>query len=135
MQHLEIRKVFNQVKNLFTWVSDQENFGKRDHWQDFADDVLAGNRFTGDCDDFALTVLAVGIRRGLFKTELCRVARVLTEVGDRSHNLDHAVAVYDGTVLDNRYDRPIPIEDMGHYRWYDYSGLPLGDWKRYESPA
>lgn len=135
MQHLEIAQVFKQVKGLFTWVADAEKFGKPDHWQDYADDVIHWREFSGDCDDFALTVLAVGIRFGKFKPELCRVARVLTEDGDRSHNLNHAVAIYDGIVLDNRQPKPVPIEHMTHYRFYDYSELPLGEWKLYENPA
>lgn len=135
MQHLKINQVFKQVKDLFTWVSDTEKFCNPDYWQDYAEDVFTGKSFTGDCDDFTLTVLAVGIQSKHFKPELCRVARVLTEVGDNCDNFDHAIAIYDGIVLDNRQPKPVPIEHMTHYRFYDYSELPLGNWKLYENPA
>ena len=50
MLEYEAREVFFDVKRLFTWVSDKENFGKDDHYQDFAKEVEAGEPFLGDVE-------------------------------------------------------------------------------------
>lgn len=128
----ELSSLHNEIMRLFTWAPDSETFGEIDHWQEFSDSVELGNKFTGDCDDFALTCLVVGIRRGLFQPEVCRVARVATEVCPSDHLLDHAVAIIGDYMLDNRQRKPIKLSDANQvYRFYDYAKIPIIEWYLY----
>lgn len=133
MSYRSVSDVFYRVKKLFNYASDSETFGKTEHWADFANDVEAGQAFTGDCDDFALTCLVVGIENGQFKPELCRIARVATESCPAPYPFDHAVAIYDEYVLDNRQSKPLAISDaMRVYRFYDYATIPIAEWHLYK---
>lgn len=125
-------EVHKEVSNLFTWVSDQDNFGIGDLWRDFSEEVLLGKPFKGDCDDFAITCLIVGIVKHGWDKSKCRVARVATEFCDPKHDLDHAVAIYDGMVLDNRQERAVSISYLSNYRFYDYADVPITNWYLYE---
>ena len=133
MSYSVVSGVFYSVKRLFTWAPDSETFGKSEHWADFADSVKNGETFRGDCDDFALTCLIVGIDRGVFKPELCRIARVATEVCPEGRLFDHAIAIYGDYMLDNRQRKPMLLSDaMRLYRFYDYAEIPVTDWYLYE---
>lgn len=133
MSYRMISEAFHNVRRSFIWLSDQDNFGKRDFWQDFHQHVGIGLQFQGDCDDFALTVLVHGIEQYGFDPHKCQVARVATEAAPAAADIDHAIAIYDGYALDNRQRKPIRVEDLARvYRFYDYSPLPLtGTWFRY----
>lgn len=124
--------VFNQVSDCHQWVSDLERFKSRDHWEEFSDAVHKRQVFRGDCDDFALTILAYGIKYGGWDRGLCRVARVATELCPENSDFDHAVAVYDGIVLDNRMPRPVRMGYLTQYRFYDYAAIPITKWQRYD---
>lgn len=132
MSYRVVHEIQSKVQRLFTWATDLEVFGKKEHWQDFADFVNRGETFRGDCDDFALTCLVVGIESGAFKPELCRVARVATESCPAPQPFDHAIAIYDGYMIDNRQRKPIRLPDaMRIYKFYDYADLPIIDWHLY----
>lgn len=132
MSYRVAHEIHSKVQSLFTWAPDAEVFGRIEHWQDFADCVNNGERFKGDCDDFALTCLIVGIESCLFKPELCRVARVATEICPESQPFDHAIAIYDGYMLDNRHRKPVRMSDaMRLYRFYDYADIPITNWYLY----
>lgn len=133
MSYRVAHEIHSKVQSLFTWAPDTEVFGKNEYWQDFADNVIRNEPFCGDCDDFALTCLVVGIESGLFKPEHCRVARVATESCPAPQPFDHAIAIYDGYILDNRQRKPIRLPDaMRLYKFYDYSDVPITHWRLYE---
>lgn len=129
----EIEQVFRRVRDCFIWQSDKDTYGIAEYWNDFAENVLTGKVTSGDCEDFALTCLIVGIREHGFAPEKCRIARVLTEIGNRNLPFDHAVAIYDGQVLDNRQRGVVPISYLNHYRFYDYCRIPITEWYRYDT--
>lgn len=126
-----VAEVFHRVKSCFVWRSDEDSFGEYDHWADFAAEVYRGEIVQRDCEDFALTCLIVGIEQYGWDRSKCRIARVLSEVGRPTQSLDHAVAIYDGQMLDNRQRVPLPL-DWPNYRWYDYCEIPMGEWRLYE---
>lgn len=125
---------FNAVKECFVWKSDLETKGIGESWDDFYDHVGGNGIASGDCDDFALTILIAGIKDFGFDPEKCRIARVLTEAGDRSTAFDHAVAIYDGVVFDNRQRSPIAISRLlSVYEFYDYCKIPITEWFQYDT--
>lgn len=133
MSYRSVSDVFYRVKKLFNYAPDSETFGKTEHWADAANEVKAGRAFNGDCDDFALTCLVVGIENRQFKPELCRIARVATASCPAPQPFDHAVAIYDGYVIDNRQSKPLAISDaMRLYRFYDYATIPITQWHLYK---
>lgn len=124
--------VFSLVRACFAWQSDRKSFGVGDYWEPFADRVRQGVVTRRDCDDFAMTVLLIGIEDHGWDKDKCRIARVLTEEGRDNQPFDHAVAIYDGWVIDNRARGPIRIEDCV-YRFYDWCGVPMTDWYMYDT--
>lgn len=126
-----VDEVYRRVAECFVWQSDKDSHGVGEHWDHFADLVRAGEVAHRDCEDFALTCLIIGIEDYGWDRDKCRVARVATEMCSDLVSLDHAVAIYDGHVLDNRMRGPVPL-DWPNYRWYDYCGVPLTEWRLYE---
>lgn len=57
-----IRKTDHRARALFTYKGDALNM---DTWRSFADQVLAGDAWAGDCDDLASTILDLLGRDGL----------------------------------------------------------------------
>lgn len=127
-----VTEVFRKVREVFIWQADEVTFGHRDHWESFEYQAWNGIPFLGDCDDFALTCLEVGLMHYDWDKDKCRIARVLTEVGDKSQPFDHAIAIYDGIILDNRQRGPVPIT-WPNYKFYDWCGVPITDWCLYEN--
>lgn len=110
-----VEDVHWQVLTHFRYQPDREQFQMSEHWIDHADTVFAGDVFTGDCDDFALTCAMLLQRAGL-PADAIRIATCLTETGG-----GHLVCLYDhatrGTLmLDNRQRRVIPA-DAADYTW------------------
>ena len=126
---MSVDTVYRQVKSLFIWQSDKDRGQIGDYWDDFAARVRAGFTTHGDCEDFALTCLIIGIEDHGWDRSKCRIARVKATRG--LGLFDHAVAIYGGQVLDNRQRGPVPIEWLD-YKWYDYSGIPITKWRLYE---
>lgn len=124
--------VYRKVHDCFIWQSDKDSHGVGEHWDHFADLVRSGEVARRDCEDFALTCLIVGIEDYGWDIDKCRVARVATEVCPADVPYDHGVAIYDGQVFDNRMRGPVPL-DWPNYRWHSYSGIPITDWRLYES--
>lgn len=128
----QVEEVFNVVSAHFIWQSDKDSHGVAEHWDHFADQVRAGQFAHRDCEDFALTCLIIGIEDHGWDIDKCRIARVLTESGERDKPFNHAVAIYGDTMLDNRQRGPVPV-GWARYEFYDYATIPLTDWYLYES--
>ena len=64
MKDLTAREVeiLEDVSKNFTWVSDMDQFGKREAWY-----IMREKPYEGDCEDFALTVLYNIKNRSVFK--------------------------------------------------------------------
>lgn len=131
MQKLE--EVFKRVSDCFIWSPDIDTFGVNDYWDGFLTEVLSGGVVRRDCEDFAITCLLLGIQEYGFDKSKCRIARVRTESGEDSVPLNHAIAIYDGMVFDNRQRRVVPISYLSDYKFFDYCSIPISDWYMYES--
>lgn len=129
---MSVAEVFHKVNSCFIWQDDQTTHGVGERWNDFADEVRRGVVAKRDCEDFSLTCLIIGIEDYGWDPNECRVARVLTEFGIRSKAYNHAIAIYKGTILDNRQGGPVPI-DWPSYRFYDWCGVPITDWSLYDT--
>ena len=55
-------EILEDVSKNFTWVSDMDQFGKREAWY-----IMREKPYEGDCEDFALTVLYNIKDRSVFK--------------------------------------------------------------------
>ena len=126
--------VFRRVSDCFIWASDKETSGLFEHWGAFTDSRRKGVISRRDCDDFALTVLELGIEDYGWDREQCQIARVLTEQGAADKPFDHAIAIYEGMIFDNRQRGPVPV-GWPSYRYYDYCGIPITEWKLYAGGA
>jgi predicted transglutaminase-like cysteine proteinase len=120
----EAARIHELVLSRFTWAPDSETFGRFEHWQSFADEVEAGHRFVGDCDNFALTCAELAIQKGIAPR------RVMIATCWIEDNTYHAVAIIDWLLLDNRYSAPFHFRDAP-YRWDRAMRMSeVGTWRK-----
>ena len=92
-----IQKTFDQVRSLFIYIPDKEQFSEKwDDWRSYANQVELGQIFKDDCDAFAMTCAELLVRR-LIPNGVVRIVICKTETGE-----GHLVCIADGFVLDNR---------------------------------
>lgn len=115
-----LKEVNSAVNETCTYVSDQEQFGVPEYWED------ALKTHKGDCEDAAIAkchmLLADGFPREMLKLGLCHV-----ETGEYHCVL---VATQDGEdwVLDNRYPFPMRWQEVP-YVWEKFYLLGEGVWR------
>lgn len=87
-----LRAIDAAVKKSFRYRKDPRG---NESWNSFADRVLNGERrITADCDDYALTTMALAICAGVAPERL-DFATAQTRSGARTiAKMDHAIAVY-----------------------------------------
>lgn len=106
-------KIHSDVMQGFTYKSDQEQYGLKEHWVQPEDPY----NVTGDCEDFALAC------RDLCKQSAIasRLVYCKTETGE-----GHCVLECHGYIVDNRQKR-VYIADDVNYEWNAMSGYEAGD--------
>ena len=116
-----IKAIHKKVFNGFTYVTDDDQFDKIEHWH-LPEDI--SNSY-GDCDDFAIMCRKLLREAGL----ISRLVFCETEIKGEYH-LVCACGQY---ILDNRQTT---VETKGTlsrlgYKWMYVSGLEPGDdWKK-----
>lgn len=60
LNYARIREIDRQIRARFTYTGD----GKKDAWLSYADRVLEGLPWAGDCDDLTATILDMVTREG-----------------------------------------------------------------------
>jgi predicted transglutaminase-like cysteine proteinase len=111
-------EVFNRIKDGFTYVSDEEQYGTKEDWR-FPESY---DNLTGDCDDFAIACRKLLKEKG----HECRLVFCRTEGGG-----GHLICVIGKMALDNRMKFPVEIKYLQHkgYELISASGLnPEDDW-------
>lgn len=81
-----VATVDEAAREGFTYVADP---GNSDTWRSHADQVLAGQPWSGDCDDLASTAADLLIRMGVPRD---RVWLVLVDTRGKTGTFDHMVA-------------------------------------------
>ena len=108
----QVRKV-NRFVNQWRYRTDQANYGRSDHWSS----PLNFMRYSGDCEDYAITKY-VSLRRLGFEADQLR----LVVVQDTLRDIAHAVlAVYlpeKVVILDNLTNAVLPHGRVSQYRPY-----------------
>ena len=106
-------KVHALVEKRFTYVHDDKQYMMNEHWTSHANEVLAGDGFSDDCDGFANTCAELLIKEGIDKKDVS-VIYCVTEEGE-----DHLVCgvAVDGKtyILENRYSNPYDWKDKPKY--------------------
>jgi predicted transglutaminase-like cysteine proteinase len=102
-------KIFNDVKGMFIYESDEKQFGMEDIWPTTAqlDEELKAGQIIGDCDDFASACHLLLSRAGIPS----RLVICLTEDGG-----GHMVCEAGGWILDNRQDAMVLMAEVP-YVW------------------
>jgi len=119
----ELFETFLDVKYRFVYVSDYDRYLEREYWT-FPSEMVdrRGNYLTdiveGDCEDFAILMRDILKSKGIPS----RLVICLTENGSAHVVLD----VYNGYILDMRYDNIMNREDLP-YEWLMISGYEPGD--------
>lgn len=86
-----IRAIDTFVKRNIRYREDRRG---SEAWQNFSAQLLGGSQATGDCDDYALTTIALAVCAGVPAANL-EYAVAQTDAGPLSiKKLDHALAIY-----------------------------------------
>jgi predicted transglutaminase-like cysteine proteinase len=114
---LEDLEEVNREVNAFPYKSDPELYKREEFWTEI-------NAAGGDCEDFAIAKLRRLLERG-WPIERLRLACCYTEkVGARPGDINnqsgtrgfHAVLIVSADeedwMLDNRFEKPIPVSDL-----------------------
>jgi len=110
-------KIFDRVKDGFTYIKDLDQHGTQEDWR-FPKDF---DNVTGDCDDFAISVRALLKQKG----HECRLVYCKTETGS-----GHLICAIGKLALDNRMKFPVELSYLTKTRGYyliSVSGLNPGD--------
>lgn len=113
----ELNKIHRDVTSRFTYITDLKKHGLREHWPS-PEQLPTDDKFTGDCDDFALMCRKLCRERN-FKSRLvfCKV---------RELNAYHLVCEVEGYILDNMCGFVVDIHQLD-YEWMYISGYEPGD--------
>ena len=108
-------KVHSLVESKFTYIHDDKQYMKNEHWTSHAEEVLQGDDFKDDCDGFALTCAELLITEGIDK-KVVSVIYCETETGEA--HLVCGIAVDGKTyILENRYGNVYDWKDKPKYVW------------------
>lgn len=103
----QIAEIDLQARRGFSYVADKPG---RDQWRSFADAVLAGQEWTGDCDDLTCTTLDLLHRAGADREGMTRIM-VSTTGGN---TVDHMI----GAIQDDQRVTWIVGDTFGRaYKW------------------
>lgn len=111
----------NMVSHRFHYQSDDKTFGRPDYWMSYAKDVIEGKDFTGDCDDFCMTMVEVLVDHYQIPRSDIRMVICDVEAGRGRHIVCTVDDVDTTIVLDNRYSYIMPWEDLSAYTWIMYA--------------
>lgn len=62
-----IQFVQTDMQRHFRWTSDESNFGMKEHWRSYEDEIDDYKDIEDDCDAYALTCAHLLHRRGVDK--------------------------------------------------------------------
>jgi predicted transglutaminase-like cysteine proteinase len=113
----DVFAVFDRIKDGFTYVSDEEQYGTKEDWR-FPENV---DNLTGDCDDFAIACRMLLKEKG----HECRLVFCRTENGG-----GHLICSIGKFALDNRMKFPVELTyltQIQRYTLLSVSGLNPGD--------
>ena len=123
MIEVDYQAIQLEVARLFDYVPDSVQFDRPEDWRSHADAVRRGERFQGDCDDYALTCAELLVEDGADPSETA-IVYCKTE-----NDVAHLACLYRSWILDNRHDWPVDWSRIG----YDYiSAMYLsapGEWR------
>jgi predicted transglutaminase-like cysteine proteinase len=114
--------IHKRIFKKFTYAEDIDQYEMLEKWV-MPDAAYDGSqRFTGDCEDFALACRKVCRESGIDNS---RLVYCTTELGG-----GHCVLEVDGWILDNRHTRLMNRDKVKGYNWIALSGYNSGDpWK------
>lgn len=118
-----LRDIHREVWSKFEYVTDRENYNSDEYWI-IPDDFLNGNKFTGDCEDFAMCCRVLCRQRNIPS----QLVVCVDETGEY-----HCVLHVEGFILDNRHRSVKTVDELGAlgYKWVAISGYTPGDlWHR-----
>lgn len=122
---IERKKILDDVhwelKNRFIYVSDLEEHQVNDFWQLPSEMRTTHGRVVGDCEEFALSVRAMLLERGIHS----RLVLANTKPHKKKPSF-HMVAEVDGWILDNRQSKVVSREDV------NYRFLAISDYDLYQ---
>lgn len=126
-----MKQIHDKVHSLFTYKSDRRNYKLDEHWTSHANAVERDERFTDDCDGFALTCAELLLRSGVHRSKVS-IIYCETETGE-----PHLVCgVNDDNctyILDNRFYSVYEWRSK-RYKWLYYMMLDeMGTWRKIEN--
>ena len=114
---------FKEARNLFDmsilkykldYDLTDPNVKDYDLWNDFSDQIIAGEKVEGDCEDSAFTWGALAYRKFQVPRDKIFLVRGRSPLAFPGVAFDHAWAVIDGWVFDIWETGPVEVEMCKH---------------------
>jgi len=122
----ELKDLHRKMFKSFNYETDMDKYGEEEHWDIIPEEYKAGDKFSGDCENYALACRKVLRDAGWDNTRL--IFCTLDGMG-------HCVLEVEGYVFDNRFETLSTknyLEKKG-YKWIAISGTEPGDkWHKLE---
>ena len=97
----------NQLNNHFKYVKDADQYGHREAWF-----IMKKAPYTGDCEDYSLTLLYNLKQRSLYKMLISLLIRESKICHCKIKGNGHAVLKYKGQYIDNIQKKWVSKEYM-----------------------
>jgi predicted transglutaminase-like cysteine proteinase len=117
----ELKEIHETMFKNFRYVTDKKKHGTVEHWEVIPEDFKLGDKWSSDCEDFAMAIRKICRDRNIDPT---RLVVCFDETGE-----GHCVLEHEGYVFDNRYATLVTkkfLEQQG-YKWIAVSGPEPGD--------
>lgn len=88
MSRKKMSDIVRKCHDNYTYRYDEDKYGRMEYWEPQEEAVLRGDKWEGDCEDWAMTALLLAMDEGIPKED-CGLAYVRTHRGE-----GHAVLWY-----------------------------------------
>lgn len=99
-----LERIHDKMFRNFNYISDNRKFGETERWEEISPDFSLGDRFNGDCEEYAMHCRKI-LADNNIKSRLLAVY-------DEQKNGHCILLTEDGYCLDNRFSRLVTFTDL-----------------------
>jgi len=115
----DLQRVYNELRDNFTYMSDKEQYNVEDYWTIMSDDNLVG-----DAEDFVLTLRKKLMDDG-FRLANARIARCYVPREDNKYDSKYVSINHTVLLVEVEMGRVYVVDSDAHYDFYNF---PVVEW-------
>jgi len=116
---VDFRKIYDELRDNFTYMGDEEQYGKEDYWTIMPDDNLVG-----DDEDFVLTLRERLVSSGFNKANV-RIARCYKPREDNKYDSEYLMFNHVVALVEIEMGRLLVADTDDYYNFYRF---PVVSW-------